>query len=693
MPLVEVLRRYPQQVLLAIGARVGVGRRLLHLHAVHHSPTSRPTSGCRQYAPQRRAHRRRRPARRDPVLRACCPTGRPAAGLLGRRGRARRSGSFVVLPAAVDTRHVRADRARARSSRCLRTRRCTARRPRSSPRCSRPRCATRGLDGLPARRDPRRRAGRRSSLCALRRPVRHRLVGARSTSLAMLAGHDHLRVRSRRRRRGSTCTPSTSKDWRGDDAADTGSTSTPTSASRSAAGARRRRGHARRSSRQANVACGFHAGDPRHRCGGSVRAAAERGVVVGAQVGYRDLAGFGRRFIDVDAGRADRRRALPDRRARRARAGWPGTRGALREAARRALQRDRAPRGAGRRGGRGRAGVRRRRCRCSACPARRCSRRPRRRGCARCGEFFVDRGYTPEGDARAALAGRARCCTTRTRSRRGWCGMVDGGRGDRGRRHRRRRPRRVGVRARRLARRGRDGRCAVRDGLAAAGVDACGRSHERCSPIRRSDGPRVLVDGRRGCSWSRRLDAGSPARPRSRRRLAGVVDVVPAARTVLLTVAPGHRPRRAAPGRPGPARRRRSTRPDGETVEIPVVYDGPDLAEVAELTGLDVDEVVAAHTGTPWRVGVRRLRPGLRLPDRRRRAAARAAPRRAAHHGAGRRRRAGRRVQRRLPAPSPGGWQLIGRPTPRCGTRTATHPRSAANPGGVGCGSSRRARP
>lgn len=48
----------------------------------------------------------------------------------------------------------------------------------------------------------------------------------------------------------------------------------------------------------ANVACGFHAGDPsvlRHSCD----RAAERGVAIGAQVGYRDLAGFGRRFIDM----------------------------------------------------------------------------------------------------------------------------------------------------------------------------------------------------------------------------------------------------------------------------------------------------------------------------------------------------------------------------------------------------------
>lgn len=50
----------------------------------------------------------------------------------------------------------------------------------------------------------------------------------------------------------------------------------------------------------ANVACGFHAGDSltiQRTCA----QAAQRGVVVGAQVGYRDLAGFGRRFIDMDA--------------------------------------------------------------------------------------------------------------------------------------------------------------------------------------------------------------------------------------------------------------------------------------------------------------------------------------------------------------------------------------------------------
>jgi UPF0271 protein len=49
----------------------------------------------------------------------------------------------------------------------------------------------------------------------------------------------------------------------------------------------------------ANVACGFHAGDA-VTARRTVRLAAQTGVAVGAHVGYRDLAGFGRRFLDVD---------------------------------------------------------------------------------------------------------------------------------------------------------------------------------------------------------------------------------------------------------------------------------------------------------------------------------------------------------------------------------------------------------
>src|SRR5690606_21364501 len=47
----------------------------------------------------------------------------------------------------------------------------------------------------------------------------------------------------------------------------------------------------------ANVACGFHAGDPAGILD-TLRAAAERGAAVGAHVGYPDLVGFGRRNMD-----------------------------------------------------------------------------------------------------------------------------------------------------------------------------------------------------------------------------------------------------------------------------------------------------------------------------------------------------------------------------------------------------------
>ncbi len=50
----------------------------------------------------------------------------------------------------------------------------------------------------------------------------------------------------------------------------------------------------------ANVACGFHAGDPVIMAA-TCALAVERGVAIGAHVGYRDLIGFGRRALDVPA--------------------------------------------------------------------------------------------------------------------------------------------------------------------------------------------------------------------------------------------------------------------------------------------------------------------------------------------------------------------------------------------------------
>ena len=165
-------------------------------------------------------------------------------------------------------------------------------------------------------------------------------------------------------------------------------------------------------------------------------------------------------------------------------------------------------------------------------------------------------------------------------------------------------------------------------------------------------------------------------------RPAGVLDVVPAARTVLLAVVPGtdlaalRRTVLDLPVDPASA-------PEGETVEIPVTYDGPDLAEVARFTGLDESEVVAAHTGTPWRIAFGGFAPGfayLTGGDERLRVPRRDEPRTTVPTGAV---GLAGEFSGVYPRPSPGGWQLIGRPRPGCGTRTATHPR-CSNPGGVG---------
>src|SRR5262245_16422125 len=93
-----------------------------------------------------------------------------------------------------------------------------------------------------------------------------------------------------------------------------------------------------------------------------------------------------------------------------------------------------------------------------------------------------------------------------------------------------------------------------------------------------------------------------------RAALLGVLEIVAASRTVLIKL--------AGPRYQAPTRQRLSklaVTPDEMSgaaavgdrhadVEIEVTYDGADLEEVARLTGLTADQVVAAHTGTLWRV-------------------------------------------------------------------------------------------
>lgn len=149
--------------------------------------------------------------------------------------------------------------------------------------------------------------------------------------------------------------------------------------------------------------------------------------------------------------------------------------------------------------------------------------------------------------------------------------------------------------------------------------------------------------------------------------LPGVLDIVPAARTVLLKL---DGPRYQAPTRQRLGGLRTDVDPAAELtppadgradLTIDVVYDGPDLDEVARLTGLSCDDVVAAHTGSLWRVGFGGFAPGFAYlvgGDRRLEVPRRSEPRTKVPAGsvglAG-------EFSGVYPRESPGGWQLIGR--------------------------------
>lgn len=148
--------------------------------------------------------------------------------------------------------------------------------------------------------------------------------------------------------------------------------------------------------------------------------------------------------------------------------------------------------------------------------------------------------------------------------------------------------------------------------------------------------------------------------------LAEVAEVVPAARTLLVIAAPGAglgavRERLLAL-EVGAADEHAGGQVGGgsEEVEIPVTYDGPDLADVARLTGLSEDEVVAAHTGEPWRVAFGGFAPGfgyLSGGDPRLEVPRRDEPRTKVPAGAV---GLAGTFSGVYPRESPGGWQLIG---------------------------------
>lgn len=150
---------------------------------------------------------------------------------------------------------------------------------------------------------------------------------------------------------------------------------------------------------------------------------------------------------------------------------------------------------------------------------------------------------------------------------------------------------------------------------------------------------------------------------------AGLVDLVPAARTVLVQVTPGTElePLRrwiaelAAGTDPGAGPGRGRASDDAEALVVPTRYDGPDLDEVAELTGLGVDGVVTAHTGQAWRVAFAGFAPGFGYlvgGDERLRVRRRDQPRTRVPAGAV---GLAGEFSGVYPRESPGGWQLLGR--------------------------------
>ncbi len=163
-------------------------------------------------------------------------------------------------------------------------------------------------------------------------------------------------------------------------------------------------------------------------------------------------------------------------------------------------------------------------------------------------------------------------------------------------------------------------------------------------------------------------------------RPPGVVDLVPAARTVLVVTDPAATTldaveaavRRTTP-RPG----RRDT---AERVEVPVVYDGADLDDAAALLGCDAAELVRRHTSAQWNVAFCGFAPGfgyLVSPDWPAEVPRRSSPRTKVPPGsialAG-------PFSGVYPRESPGGWQLVGR-TPLAVFDLSREPAALLRPG------------
>jgi KipI family sensor histidine kinase inhibitor len=141
----------------------------------------------------------------------------------------------------------------------------------------------------------------------------------------------------------------------------------------------------------------------------------------------------------------------------------------------------------------------------------------------------------------------------------------------------------------------------------------------------------------------------------------GVVDVVPAARTLLVVTDPDVTSLSSVAQAIEHAEPRQDRLDSSELLEIPVTYDGEDLDEAARLLGCDAAELVRRHTAAQWTVAFCGFMPGFgylvskewlaQVPRR-------SSPRKKVPSGsvalAG-------EFSGVYPRESPGGWQLIGR--------------------------------
>jgi len=141
----------------------------------------------------------------------------------------------------------------------------------------------------------------------------------------------------------------------------------------------------------------------------------------------------------------------------------------------------------------------------------------------------------------------------------------------------------------------------------------------------------------------------------------GVVDVVPAARTVLVVTDPALTSLSAVATAVRRTTPRHEALGSGELVEIPVTYDGADLEEAARLLGCEAAELVRRHTAAEWSVAFCGFAPGFGyLTSRTWHAEVprRSSPRKSVPTGsvalAG-------GFSGVYPRESPGGWQLVGR--------------------------------